>query len=181
MPYIAKKDLIAAYEAWFKLSREDPEGNWDEGEWEAKTAHEQAVEMAEFLIGLVELEKLTRSSMPTLNEIGDDAWDSAEANGWHDRREDEHGVMRQTSTFERLGLIHSEVSEAYEAFRKHGDIGWYEDGKPEGMECELADIIIRVCELATFFGYDLDKMVETKMAYNDHRPDVPARAGGKAI
>jgi NTP pyrophosphatase (non-canonical NTP hydrolase) len=119
--------------------------------------------------------------MGILNMLGYEAWASAHANGWHEPKEDENGVKRLTSTFERLGLIHSEVSEAYEAFRKHGADDYEVDGKPEGLLSELADIIIRTVELAEIFGYDLDEMVATKMAYNARRLDVPVRDGGKVI
>lgn len=118
-----------------------------------------------------------------LNEIAKEAWESAEDNGWHAAKEDENGDLRFTSTFERLGLIHSEVSEAYEAFRKFGSMKWHGDGdKPEGLESELADIIIRVCELGYYWDqYDLDKAVREKMDYNKKRLDVPIRNGGKVI
>lgn len=119
-----------------------------------------------------------------LGEIAKEAFEGASANGWHDPIIDEHGILRLTSTFERLGLVHSEVSEAYEAFRKHGTKGWYgPDDKPEGMESELADVIIRVCELAYFFypQYDLDVAVANKMKYNATRLDIPNKEGGKAI
>jgi NTP pyrophosphatase (non-canonical NTP hydrolase) len=117
----------------------------------------------------------------TLKQLGYAAWLSAEDNGWHEPRRDENGLIRPTSTFERIGLIHSEVSEAYEAFRKHGADDYEVDGKPEGLLSELADIIIRTVELAEIFGYDLDEMVATKMAYNARRLDVPVRDGGKVI
>lgn len=116
-----------------------------------------------------------------LNELGDFAYASASANGWHDPRVDEYGQLRQTSTFERLALVHSEVSEALEAFRKTGADEWDVDGKPEGLGSELADIIIRTCELARLHRFDLDQIVATKMAYNARRLDVPVRDGGKAI
>jgi NTP pyrophosphatase (non-canonical NTP hydrolase) len=35
---------------------------------------------------------------------------------------------------------------------------------------ELADIIIRVGDLAEYLGYDLERHVELKMEYNSHRP-----------
>ena len=91
------------------------------------------------------------------------------------------GADGHATRFERIGLIHSEVSEAYEALRKHGGDDYEVDGKPEGLLSELADIIIRTVELAEIFGYDLDEMVSTKMAYNTRRRDVPAKDGGKSI
>jgi NTP pyrophosphatase (non-canonical NTP hydrolase) len=116
-----------------------------------------------------------------LNELGDYANAAASANGWHRSRKDEYGTLRQTSTFERLALVHSEVSEALEAFRKHGADEWDVDGKPEGFGSELADIVIRTVGLARMNRIDLDEMVATKMKYNARRLDVPVRDGGKSI
>lgn len=49
--------------------------------------------------------------------------------------------------------------------------------KPVGFPSELADIVIRVCDLAGFLGIDLETAIKDKMAYNATRPH---RHGGKA-
>lgn len=110
---------------------------------------------------------------PTLNEIAKEAWECARDAGWHDKK---------ATHFERIALIHSEVSEAFEALRRNGNSQWAEvDGKPEGFAAELADVIIRVAELAYWFGIDLGTMVEAKQAYNRIRLDVPSHGTVKAI
>jgi NTP pyrophosphatase (non-canonical NTP hydrolase) len=77
----------------------------------------------------------------------------------------------------KLALIHSEVSEAAEAVRI-GDIAPRrgEHGKPEGMAAELADVIIRVLDLAEALGLDMGAAVEEKHEHNTTRP---RRHGGK--
>jgi len=78
---------------------------------------------------------------------------------------------------ECLMLIVSEAAEAMEAYREDQPLEWYGDGgKPEGISSELADIVIRVGDLAESLGIDLDMAVQTKMHYNDTRP---YRHGGK--
>ena len=73
---------------------------------------------------------------------------------------------------ELLALIHSEVSEALEAYRiGEIDTAWYEgNGKPEGFVIELADTVIRIADLCGEFGLDLESALTEKMAYNKTRP-----------
>lgn len=99
---------------------------------------------------------------------------------------------------DECALIHSEVSEALEAFRewgfgamnKHpdgsihtaiGGVSVNEEGamlKPEGVASEFADILIRLLHYATTHNIDLAAEFEHKMAYNERRA---YRHGGKAL
>jgi NTP pyrophosphatase (non-canonical NTP hydrolase) len=67
------------------------------------------------------------------------------------------------NTMEKFALIHSEVSEAMEAYR-HKKM----DGK-DGMAGELADIIIRVFHLAGIYKIDLEKEMLNKLKNNKDR------------
>lgn len=61
----------------------------------------------------------------------------------------------------RLMLIVGEVSEAHESLRKEDRDNFRE---------ELADIVIRVADLAGGLGIDLEKEILTKMEKNKNRP-----------
>lgn len=49
------------------------------------------------------------------------------------------------------------------------------EAKPEGFGIELADAIIRICDLAERHGIDLTQMVKLKSAYNEGRPHMHGR------
>lgn len=83
---------------------------------------------------------------------------------------------------EKLCLIHSEVSEAMEGHRK----GLFDDkltNRP-AIEVELADAVIRICDLAGALGLDLGGAIADKMIYNanraDHKLENRMVVGGKA-
>lgn len=90
---------------------------------------------------------------------------------------------------EALALIHSEISEALEEYRKTPELAtlnltteaplreYVDDGrviretlrKPEGFGVELADVAIRVFDLAQKLNIPLADLIWQKMLYNDQR------------
>lgn len=85
----------------------------------------------------------------------------------------------------KLMLIVSELAEAMEEHRAGKPPIYFEDGnpKPEGIGPELADVAIRLGDLAgiieqTNAGFSLDREVQRKMKFNATRP---FKHGGKQI
>lgn len=116
-----------------------------------------------------------------INELSKQIHENAKNKGFFDE---------QKNIGEMLCLIHSEVSEALEADRKgkyanlkkfdidrqstpfHENsctIQAFKDNVKDTFEDELADIMIRVMDLAAFKKIDLEKHIKLKMAYNSTR------------
>jgi len=127
--------------------------------------------------------------MKTLRQIQQETSAWAKAKGWAVPEIVELGKRALSGALEitsreadavaaKLALVHSEVSEALEALRvgmiRTVDI----DGKPEGLANELADVVIRVLNLAAMLEIDMSDELERKMAYNEKRE---YKHGGKVI
>lgn len=102
-----------------------------------------------------------------LTEISRDVFLGNVERGWYSDPKTGERIDRNIP--EMLCLIHSEVSEGLEGFRK----GLMDDKLPERemLEVELADVLIRVFDLAGYLHFDLGGAVKEKMEFNAVRKD----------
>lgn len=121
------------------------------------------------------LELRTMTVIDVLNELTSFVHAVSREAGWWD------GKSVEDFTPTKLALIHSEVSEALEGFRK--DLMDDHLKHRKMAEVELADVLIRVFDLAGAHGFQLGSALEEKMEYNlrraDHKPEARAAANGK--
>lgn len=93
----------------------------------------------------------------------------------------ETGELLDRNVGEMIALMHSELSEALEGYRK--SLPDHHLPFRSNFEVELADLLIRVFDLAGAMGLDLDGAFWEKRAYNLTRADhsIAARRaeGGK--
>lgn len=112
-----------------------------------------------------------------VNELMNLCHGRARASGWWKDGDAENPLMIAT----KLCLVHSEISEAMEGHRK----GLMDDHLPDRpmVEVELADVLIRVLDLAGALKLDLGGAMSDKMLYNtnraDHKPENREKENGK--
>lgn len=130
-----------------------------------------------------------------INDWVEACFDASSRSGWWDEvsviescLKDHHSPRIQnffdkTVVASKLDLIHSELSEALEGYRK--DL--YDTHLPNRLmiEVELADACIRIFDLAGYLNLDLEGAIIEKFEYNKNRPDHKKenrmKEGGKKI
>ena len=104
--------------------------------------------------------------------------DANNAGWWTDI---ETGKAANRNVPEALMLIVTEIAEACEAHRK--DLYDQHLPKRKGIEVELADAVIRICDLAGGLNLDIGSAVAEKLQYNrsrvDHMIENRKLSGGK--
>ena len=117
---------------------------------------------------------------PATIEVGFSDWLRAKATACHANSKAK-GFWDPAPNFpQQIALMHSELSEALEAWREGQPINQVlEDkgnGKVFGVPVELADCVIRILDTCAAYDIDLADAIERKMRYNEARPH---RHGGK--
>lgn len=95
---------------------------------------------------------------------------NAQAKGfWHPSNGEPH-----VNLGEKIALVHQELSECLEHVRnldKQPALVFIdENGKPDGVGVEIADAVIRLIDMATFLGLDIESIMLEKHEYNTTRP-----------
>lgn len=114
---------------------------------------------------------LWKGKRMNINDMAAEAHQTSKDKGWYEN---------QRTFGDLIALQHSELSEALEEYRagRAATEIYYEGKKPCGIPIELADLLIRVGDMAHASGIDLEGAVLLKMNYNKTRPH---RHGGKTI
>ncbi len=128
--------------------------------------------------GTITVTNLAYATAAQLNEIVAEVHARNET-WWYDPATDE---PLKRNIGEMLMLVVSELSEAMEGHRKNLQDDHLLDRSM--FEVELADAVIRICDIAGGCQLDIGSAIVEKLAYNahraDHKPAARLAPGGKA-
>ena len=122
---------------------------------------------------------ISEQNEKALREVQNTIHASCVAAGWH--TDLATGKAKHRNFGEAIALMHSELSEALEGWRK----GLQDDHLPnrKSIEVELADCVIRIFDTAGLEGLDIASALREKHAYNqqraDHKIENRRKDGGK--
>lgn len=114
----------------------------------------------------------------TIAELIEQSHETARDKGWWDEEKDGE-ADRGPGTM--IMLMVTELAEAFEEYRNGREITeiWYrEDGKPEGVPTEFADVLIRIADYCGKHNIPLARATREKLAFNKTRSH---RHGGKRV
>lgn len=132
-------------------------------------------------------------TMQTLDDLTQEVYKTAVDKGWWDNprtmtellmlvvTECAEGVEEVRNNHEPTEVYFNGTAHSAVSYPRGGSLLFDRDGvaiKPEGLPIELADIIIRVLDIAGHHHIDIEEAMTLKMAYNATRPH---RHGGKAL
>ena len=99
-----------------------------------------------------------------VNDFSKEVRRNSEAHGFKSVNED---------PIQLVAWMYKEVMELYEeflAYNRPAETYYGEDGKPEGIPSEIADIILICMVMADQYGIDLEAAMIEKHTYNETRP-----------
>lgn len=148
------------------------------GKWDSNTIGDIAM--------MVNTLAATSRKSLTLSEMVAESFTCALTSGWWDRYEwackksdpsVKFPCLTADEKLSKLMLMVTELAEAAEEIRNGTEDPYYrEDGKPEGVAAELADVVIRIGDYCGALGIDLEATIKEKMKFNRSRS---YRHGGK--
>jgi len=125
-------------------------------------------------LNFTDVEKQFKSSFTEVQKV---IHQIAKDKGWWDDRTELFKTDNEIVIAAVLALIHSEISEALESVR-HGFPQSDQMKGYDNFEIELADVIIRVMDLAEWMNIDLGSALVAKVKFNSNREH---KHGGKRL